>query len=245
MSVRTNAVLGLAALAGLGLALLSPVAAGDGKTDKKGSNTQETPKGTKLSAKSKALRNLEFADEMIRYGRQEKCAECLLMAAQILHKTPSEPLKSERTVTGGKEGTTAKAAKTNNTPKGLVAEAKKMSSTPQTEALAMATEKGLQEDIRGAVGGPRVDNFTIGAFQIINWNPIDFRAGEQAEVYINTGVFSVMTLEIRDENGVLIARDNIAANFYRCVWTPKWTGSFRIRLINNDNLAFNCILRTN
>jgi hypothetical protein len=191
------------------------------------------------------MQDLELANQLIGYGRQQKCAECLLMAAQILHKTPSEPLKVAHS-TMDKPGTTiTKIAKVNNSPKALLAEAKKMSSTPQVETLAMATEKMMQDEIRGAVGGPRVDSFTIGSFQTVTWNPISFRAGERAEVYINTGVFSVMTLEISDENGIIVARDNIPANYYRCVWTPRWTGPFRIRLISNDNLSFNCRLATN
>jgi hypothetical protein len=249
MRARSKAVLGLVAIAGLGLAMMSPLAAEEAKTDKTGKNVQQTPKDAKPSAKCQAIDTLGMADQMIQYGRQQKCAECLLMAAQIMHRTGGEPLKAGRTVTGGQatQGgeTGTKTAKQGNSPKSLVAEAKKMSSSPQVDQLAMATEKMLQETVRGSVTGPRFDNFSIGPFQTVNWNPVTFAANERAEVYISTGVFSRMILEVIDENGNVVARDTVAGNYYRCVWYPRWAGPFRFRLTSNDNLYFNGSLRTN
>jgi hypothetical protein len=244
MSLRNQAVLGLAAVVVLGFAGTSTMAQDDAKPDKKGTNVQEAAKDAKESAKTKAMQDLELANQLIRYGRQEKNAESLLLAAQILHKTHTSPLNVQHAVTG-KSDPAQKAQKMDNSPTALVAQAKRLSSSSQVEALAMATEKLLQEGTRGAAGGPRVDAFSVGPLQSVTWNPITFRAGERAEVFISTGLFSVMILEITDENGNLVVRDNIPANFYRCVWYPRWTGTYRIRLINNDNMFFNCGMATN
>ncbi len=245
MKARSKVVLGLVAIAALGFAVASTVTAGDTKSDKKGSNVQEMSKGAKMSATTRAIQDLALASQLIRYGRQEKNGESLLLAAQILHKTSTKPLKVAHKATGKEGDKPAKMVKANNSPKALLAEAKKISSGPQLAALAMATEKLLEEDVRGAVGGPKVDNFTIGAFQTINWNPINFRAEERAEVFISTGVNSRMILEIIDENNNVVVRDNVPGNYYHCVWSPRWTGPFRLRLVSNDNLAFNCRLATN
>jgi len=244
MRARNRTLLGLLAILGLSLAAVSVVPADDAKPEKKGTNTQEAAKDAKATAETKAIQDLELADRLIRYGRQEKNAESLLLAAQILQKTATQQLKSERKATGDVEKTKSPKMM-DNSPKGLLAEAKKMSSTPQVEALAMATEKILDETTRGAARGPQVDNFTIFSLQTVTWNPISFRAGEFADVYISTGSFSNMILEVTDENGNLVARDSAPGNYYRCSWTPRWTGSFRIRLVNNNTLAFNCRLTTN
>lgn len=244
MKACIRAFVGLVAVGGVWLGMLSVVPADD-KTDKKGTNIQEATKDTKEAASSKAMASIELANSLIRWGREEKNAEALLLAAQIIHKTPTDKLKAERTVTGGKAEKTAKAAKMSNTPKALIAEARKLSSAPQVEALAQATGKMLEETTRGAAPGPKVDSFYIGAFQTINWNPITFYANERAEVYISVGAQSRMVLEVFDENGNVVARDSVPGNYYRCVWNPRWTGPFRVRLTSNDSFGFNCGLATN
>jgi hypothetical protein len=248
MKAWNRLLLGLVAVGGLGLAVASCPAQDQAKTDKKGTNTQEPGKGAKASAKSRAMADLELASELIRFGRREKNGESLLLAAQILHKTATRPLNVGHETSGqaGGQGQTAKAGKKmGDNPKELVAEARRMSSSPACEALAMATDKMLQEATRGAANGPASDYFTVQPLQTVRWNPISFRAGERAEVYVNTGSYSNMVLEVTDENGNLVAQDNVPANYYRCVWTPRWTGSFRIRLVNRDNITFNCRLVTN
>ncbi len=202
------------------------------------------PKDAKDSARSKALQDLELAYELIRYGRQEKSPESLLMAAQILHKTPTDPLGVESKTEGASKGT-ATPAKMDNSPKALLAEAKKMASGSQLDGMAMATEKMLEESTRGATSGPRVDSFTIGAFQVVNWNPINFQANQKAEVYIHVGVNSRMVLEVTDEFGNVVARDNVPGSYYRCVWYPNWTGPFRIRLTSSDSIPLRCGMATN
>jgi hypothetical protein len=218
---------------------------GQEKTDKKGPNVQDAPKGVKESDKTKALENLELANRLIQYGRAHKNAESLLVAAQILHDTPTEKLTVGHKVTGEKNEKVAPPVKMINSPKALVAEAKKLSSSPAIEALAMATLKVLEENPRGALGGPRTDAFTIQPLQTINWNPITFVGGQPGVVHIANGQFGAMILEVRDEFGNLVARDNVPGTFFRCSWTPAFTGPFTIRLINIDTISFRCAMATN
>jgi len=241
--MRNKVVLGLATVACLGFAVMTNVTADDTKPDKK-VNVQDAPKDAKATMKSKAIQDLELAHQLIRYGRQEKNAESLLLAAQILHKTPTKAMKIKST-TGNVDETTSRPLKVNNSPKALVAEAKKLSSDPQVEALAMATEKLLEESTRAPIGPVRVAGFTIFSNQTWTSEPVTFRGAERGEVYINTGIFSNMALEIIDELGNVVVRDNVPGNYYRCVWYPRWTGSFRFRLINYDSIGFNCRLATN
>jgi hypothetical protein len=240
-------VLALAVLAGL-LAVAAMSYGAPRETvpqDKKKANMQDPPKDAKDSDTIKAVKNIELAYKLVGYGRQEKSAESLLLAAQILHKNPTQELKAGFTVTGGMPADKAMAAKNAVTPKILLAEAKKMSSSPQVEALAAATDKMLQEGTRGAVGGPKSDFFSIAPGQTITWKPVAFRANEKAVVDVEYVVFGRLVLEVYDDNGNLVGRDNIPDHFVNVTWYPIREGTFTFRLTNNDTIAFACSMLTN
>lgn len=211
--------------------------------EKKGPNQDTASTDAKPAANAKALQDLQTADMLIVFGRREKSPEALLVAAQILHKTPTKKLDAASVSSQAKE--TKTAATHDNTPKALVAEAAKLSSAAHIVALVDATNKMIQEDTRGASAGPQVDSFVIQPGQTVNWNPITFRGGEGAEVYISNGSIGRMTLQVFDDAGNLVAQDSTPGNYFRCVWVPRWTGSFRIRLTNNDSSAFRCGMATN
>jgi hypothetical protein len=247
MNARSMAVLSLVALTTLGFAVVSlGLANAPQQPGKKEPNMmQQPPRDVKDSEKVVAIQNLELANKLIHYGRQEKNAEALLVAAQILHKTPTQPLMVGYDIKGEKEGKRPAGGFEGVNPKALVVEARKMSSTPHLESLAMATEKMLQEATRGAAGGPRRDYCTIRPGETITWRPIDFRANEKAVVDIEIFNHGVMTLEVIDQNGHVIARDNVPGHFYNCAWYPAWTGPFVIRLTNQDRMPFNIDFVTN
>jgi hypothetical protein len=213
--------------------------------DKKGPNVQEPVKAVKESDKTSALQDLELAARLIQYGRSQKHAESLLIAAQIIHKTPTEKLDAGFEVQGGKDNASAPPAKEDDSPKALVAEAQKLSDSPHVESLAAATSNILEESPRGAAGGPKTDNFVIQAFETVTWRPIAFVGLQPAVIHINNRVFGAMVLEVIDEFGNVVARDNIPGTYFRVQWTPAFTGPFTIRLRNIDSIAFHCTVLTN
>ena len=219
---------------------------GQDKTEKKGPNVQDPVKGAKESDKNKALQDLDLASRLIQYGRTNKHAESLLIAAQILHNTPTTKLKVKATVVGEKKADVAEPVKANNSPKALVAEAKKLSTSAAVESLAKATLIILDEEPRGRLGGPGVDGpFILYPNQERTWNGMTFVGGQMAEVAIANGVYGRMILEVRDQFGNVVARDNVPGSFYNCRWTPAFTGPFTIRLTNLDTIAFRCGMATN
>jgi hypothetical protein len=243
MSARSKVGMALAAALGLGFAVFSTSWAGHQQQPaKQGPNKmEEPPKDAKDSDTTKSVQHLELANQLIAFGRQEKHAESLLVAAQILHKNPSQALTSGYTASGGPPDKKSEG----NNAKALVAEARKISSSPHCEAMATATEKMLQESTRGVVGGPKKDVFTIRPGETITWKPISFRGNEKAVVDIEIFVPGAMTLEIIDQNNNIVARDNVRGHYYNCVWYPAWTGPFTFRLTNHDRMSFNCDLLTN
>jgi len=211
-------------------------------TDKKAPNVQESAKGAKETDKTKGIDDLALASKLIQYGRKEKHPESLLIAAQILHKNPTEKLTVGSKVTG--EATKSIAVATyDDSPKALVAEAKKLSSSAHVASLAAATLMILDEEPRGPAGGPSTDFFTIQPGQRITWNPITFIGLQRATVHIDNRVFGNMLLEIFDEFGNRVAFDGIPGTFFNSSWTPAFNGPFTIRLTNRDTIAFNCSLR--
>lgn len=239
--VRMFAVAAL--LCGLGTGFT--VLAQDNGKEKKGPNIQEAPKDAKETEQTKALQDLELASRLIQYGRKNKHAESLLIAAQVLHNTPTQELKVESKASGKPKEKAAPPAKVDNSPKALVAEAKRLSSSPAVASLAEATLKILDEAPRGPVGGPRVDNFTIQPGQRITWDPITFVGLQRATVFIDNRVFGNMLLEVFDQFGNRVAVDGVPGTFFSATWTPAFNGPFTIRLTNRDTIAFRCVLTTN
>jgi hypothetical protein len=82
------------------------------------------------------------------------------------------------------------------------------------------------------VGGPKVTRTQVSAHSTDRFNPITFRAGEEATVIVQGDGDTVLHLRVLDQNGHLIDEDT--CQYDRCVanWTPKWTGPFYITVEN-------------
>jgi len=211
--------------------------------EKKRANEQEPPKDLKAGEKTKSLQDLALASKLIAFGREHKNAESLLLAAKIIHGTPTEKIKADKSeVSGDKMEVKAK----DNSPKALIAEAKAMSSAPHIMALAAATQQVVDEAARGLVGGAYQSIRTVGPGQTWTVSGLTFRGGELAEVDIDLfGVFGRGVLTVHDGFGNLIRTDAIPGNFYNCKWVPLFTGSFTVRFTNTDTIALRCDLLTN
>lgn len=219
---------------------------GQEKTEKKGPNTQETPKDVKTNPKTKALDDLALASKLIAFGRETKSAESLLLAAKIIHTTPTEKHAVDTTGITGDAAKAKMAMQKDNSPKALIAEAKAMSTAPYVGALAMATAKIVDEESRGVVGGAYRSVRTVGPGQVWTVSGLTFAGGQLAVVDVDLyGVAGRFVLTVHDQFGNQVARDAVPGAFYNCRWVPRFTGQFTIRLTNIDTIAFNCDLLTN
>ncbi len=243
MRRRYMAVLA-AAVAGVAFAVFSTSDASEPQAGKKGSNVQDAPKDVKESSEGKFIKDLELAHSLVHYGRREKNAEAILLGAQIIHKTPVRVLEAHSALDGDK--TKIAAGKHGMDPKELVAEAKKFATNHEAEMMVASTEKILQEQVRGAVKGPAVGAYTLPPGRSLLFDPIDFRANELAVVHVDLGgINGRMVLEVIDQNGNVVKRDNVPGNFYRCEWVPAWEGPFRFRLTNTDTITLKIGMATN
>ena len=59
-----------------------------------------------------------------------------------------------------------------------------------------------------------------------------FRANSEARVTVDGDGDTDLDLYIYDENNNLITKDDDNIDYCICTWTPKWTGTFKIKIVN-------------
>jgi hypothetical protein len=72
-----------------------------------------------------------------------------------------------------------------------------------------------------------------------------FRGGEEASIVVAGDLDTVLVLEVRDEDGNLIASDNDLLPPCVARFTPRWTGRFQVRVINTGSVYNNYTIATN
>ena len=63
-----------------------------------------------------------------------------------------------------------------------------------------------------------------------------FRANSEARVTVEGDGDTDLDLYIYDENNNLIAKDDDNIDYCICTWTPKWTGTFKIKIVNRGSV---------
>ena len=63
-----------------------------------------------------------------------------------------------------------------------------------------------------------------------------FRANSEARVTVDGDGDTDLDLYIYDENNNLITKDDDNIDYCICTWTPKWTGTFKIKIVNRGSV---------
>ena len=63
-----------------------------------------------------------------------------------------------------------------------------------------------------------------------------FRANSEARVTVEGDGDTDLDLYIYDENNNLITKDDDGIDYCVCTWTPRWTGQFKIKIVNRGNV---------
>lgn len=220
MKLRQFAVAAVSAgaLAALSTSALAQ-AANAPAPDKKGENVaRDAQRPDDLT-----VRQLHLAEELAAYGRQNKDALSLVVAAQIRKAVPVKFV--DRKPENGDDASVAKAPEGDSVDAWLK-EAREVSKNDKT-IVALADEVKASAT-KGRVGGGVVSYGQITGNTTHNVR-MSFHGGRFAEVAL-AGVSSpLFVLEIRDENGNMICRD--AAPAY-CSFNPIWTGPFTVKVVN-------------
>lgn len=185
---------------------------------------------------------LRVAAELSKQGYANHDALSLIQAAR-LSKQGGFTLKQEtKTSADGNESSSeGKAGQVSLDPKKLLADAQAMAGD---DALLLALIDDVNSNVRGAVGGPEYSDTYVKANGTDVYN-IRFRGGEPAVVTVVGDGDTDLDLYIYDENGNLIDKDIDYTDVCVCSWTPSWTGTFQIKVVNRGNVYNSYLLETN
>ncbi len=223
------------------LALAVPLAA----EEKKGTNQSppEEAAKAKSSADADAVPKIHLAHSLIEYGRKNKAPEALITAARILSTHGTSEMKEKPThekPERGAEGAKKDKAESDNSPRALLEEAKKMSNnSPAIISLANSIEL-----TRGAVGGPKRTVEVVEPLATDQYK-ITFRGGEVARAAVSGDGDTRLDLFVYDENGNLVTSQVGPGDDCLASWVPRWTGVFVLRVINRGRLPNRYVIVTN
>lgn len=191
-----------------------------------------------------AENTLRVAAELSKYGYANKDALSLIQAARLSKQsgfTLEERKKAEieemrPAPEGGKKG-----GQVSLDPTKLLADAKAMAGD---DGVLLALIDDVNSNVRGASGGPRYASSSVNAGGTDVYN-ITFRGGELAMVIVVGDGDTDLDLYVYDNNGNLIDSDTDYSDDCVCTWTPRWTGNFKIKIVNRGRVYNSYVLRTN
>ena len=235
MTFRAGTIFAAAGLAAV-MAIGVPMSA---MAQEQGSNlSQEAAKSDKpATAKLYAM-----ARDLVDYGRTNNDPLSLIVAANIRQQIQLTEVDRKPTSTEG-SGAAAEDPTPELTVDAILDEAKSMSG--DDEAIVALADDIKASATKGRTAGPGYNVVTLPASTTDNYDNVSFNGGEYAEVYAEGSGASNLDLYVYDENGNLICSDTDYSDIAYCGWTPKWTGGFTIKVINQGGSSNRYALITN
>lgn len=224
--------------------------------------TQQTAEGQNVSQEkgeeggSAAVAHAGRAMELVQYARDYESPVAMLAAVQMLRdvslRDGADRIGQGETeaVEGEADG---QAQEKGETPaptadiRALLEEARAWASGD--EHVTALIEKELAKPVQqggtlGSTTGPIVHNGRIDARSRLTYQ-VTFQAGELARVAVVGDGDTDLDLYIFDQNGNLIVQDIDFSDRCLVEWTPRWTGTFYIRIVNRGSVYNRFVLMTN
>lgn len=195
---------------------------------------------------SEALAAVKLANEVLRYGYENKSTLALLDALQIFSENPTQALNTTKDgPTVDESAADGKKAKVAFDYETVLADAKRFADgDPNLLTLIDnidAEAKGAQ---RGAVNGPSRHYDSVNGNSTDTYN-ISFVANELAEILVSGDGDTDLDLYVYDSNGNLIASDTDYTDDCYVRWVPKWTGRFIVKIVNRGPVYNRYVILTN
>lgn len=185
---------------------------------------------------------LETAYRLVAYGREKSDPQALILAAKMMNEVGSQAGDAKGTVKGGDASKDTKTAKPELTAASLLDEAEGLARGDEAVSTQIAAVRASAQ--KGFVGGPRRSVIRIPARSVWSWTG-SAKAGEQAIAIAQGDGDTDLDMKVYDGNGNLVCEDTLLDYTPACQWTPAWTGSFRLELINNGNVYTDTVFVTN
>jgi len=208
----------------------------------KAPNTGE--KGGKVSPQAQAVSDYGLAAQLAAYGQKNDNPVALLAAAQIMKSIEVQEKKREKQVAGTSVADAGEKKGAKLTPESLLADAKKLVEGKDANMVALIDKESKQMGSRGRDKGPSETQERVLAEDTDIYHTT-FKGKEVAKVLVISDGDCDIDLFVYDENGNLVAKDDDDTPHCLAEWTPKWTGSFTIKVKNWGSVYSDYVLMTN
>lgn len=200
---------------------------------------QDIPETKETVEVPQSVTMLEVAGQLAKYGYAESEALPLIQAAEIYQNLHGKNLEVpvERS-----EASQEKDAKVSFDPAKLLADATEMA---DGDATLLALIQNLQQrKTRGATADYEATTSVVSARGTDVYN-IRFRGRERAAVIVSGDGDTDLDLFVYDSNGNLVASDTDGSDDCVCIWTPRYTGTFKIKIKNYGNISNRYVIAVN
>jgi hypothetical protein len=196
------------------------------------------------------VEKVALATTLVQWGRSSNSAEALMAAAQIMMEVPAEGQDKKKESKAGSATAAEKADEAPPTldPAALAKEALDIAKKEGDKNLAKSIEAQIKAAAggasRGAVGGPKygVTKIMAGYTDVY---VVEYRGGELAEIAISGDGDTDLDIYVYDENGNFIGSDTGSQDTGYVSWYPKWTGPFRVEVVNRGSVYNQYVMVTN
>lgn len=195
---------------------------------------------------SESLAAVKLANQVLRYGYENKSTLALLDALQIFSENPTQALKANKKGDAVDESKAdGKKAKVSFDYETVLADAKAFADGDPNLLVLIdnidAEAKGAQ---RGNINGPSRDYAAVNGKSYMDYTA-SFIANELAEVLVSGDGDTDLDLYVYDSNGNLIAQDSDYSDDCYVRWVPVWTGRYTIRIVNRGPVYNRFVILTN
>ncbi|MBN8826663.1 MULTISPECIES: hypothetical protein [unclassified Spirosoma] len=222
-------------------AFTSPLFAQNEPDTKRENDSKES---TPSTPKTQKVEDYASAVNLARYGYANNCALCLVTAADMMYKLGIKPISADAKASPASTTSTAtKTEKPNPTdPAKLLVDARKMA---KGDAHLLALASKVQPTLsRGAVGGVQTASSRVYSGSVDVYR-IAFYGMEPAAVAVQGDGDTDLDLYIYDSNGYLVAKDDDNSDTCIARWTPRYTGTFIVRVKNRGSVYNRYAMATN
>ncbi len=193
----------------------------------------------KADARATSVAHLATAYELIRIGEETKSPEALVLAAKLIAAHPTDPADKDSKTKLVKGDEPAKGDAAEVTPKALLAKAAKLSPRPYVAELVKAAEGDIAELKRGNERGPQTYYRYISGNSRCVFNGV-YLGGQLAAITVTTDNGAAdLDIYVYDDRGNLIVRDERPSRNATVSWYPRYTGDFRIEVVNASGSGAN------
>jgi len=197
------------------------------------------------SARTDAVNRLVMAQRLIAYGDANKDAMSLIVAVKILKANPTRSLEATKAIEGKAESKVGKSrAEVDYSVASVLGRAKQYAAG-RKDLIALADDV----DATASKGTNKMAGPTFKRDQVLPghtdiWS-IRFIGGEPAIVAIQGDGSTDLDFYVYDEYGNLGPSDTDSTDYTQLSWTPRYSGIFRVKIVNHGDVSNHYELMTN